>query len=57
MFLDEVCTGLPPKIVATTAPRRRARCKLLATEDDLPRRSARVTAQGRHRVSNPEVQA
>jgi hypothetical protein len=27
-----------------------------ATEDGLPRRSARVAAQGRQRVSNPEVQ-
>jgi hypothetical protein len=57
MFLAEVCTGLPPNIVATPAPQRRARCKLQATEDGLPRRSARVVAQGWQRVSNPEVQA
>jgi hypothetical protein len=40
MFLAEVCTGLPPNIVATPAPQRRARCKLQATEDGLPRRSS-----------------
>jgi hypothetical protein len=36
-FLAEVCTVLPPTIIATPVPRR-ARCKLPATEDGLPRR-------------------
>jgi hypothetical protein len=55
MFLSEICTVLPPPVLSTPAPRRRARPP--ATEDGLPRRSTRVVAQGRHRVSNPEVQA
>jgi hypothetical protein len=32
-------------------------CAVQETEDGLPRRSARVAAQGNRRVSNPEVQA
>jgi hypothetical protein len=56
-ILSEVCTALSPPVVSTPVPHRRARLWLPATEDGLPRQSARVVAQGRHRVSNPEVQA
>jgi hypothetical protein len=44
-------------VVRTPAPRRRARTVLPATEDGLPRSSVHVAKQGRHHVSNPEVQA
>jgi hypothetical protein len=56
-FLSEVCTALLPPVISTPAPHRRARLRLPATEDGLPRQSTRVAAQGHHRVSNPEVQA
>jgi hypothetical protein len=56
-FISEVCKGLPPSVLSTPAPHQRARLRLPATEDGLPHWSARVAAQGRHRVSNPEVQA
>jgi hypothetical protein len=36
-FLSEVCTVLPPPVVTTPVPRRRARLRLPATEDGLPR--------------------
>jgi hypothetical protein len=46
---------LPATVVRTSAPRRRA--KIPAIEDGLLRRSRRVTAQCKHQVSNPEIQA
>jgi hypothetical protein len=55
VFQASVCKPLMSPIVRTPAPRRRARAP--ATADGLPRWSARVAAQDRRRVSNPEVQA
>jgi hypothetical protein len=54
-FLSLVVRPLPATVVQTPAPRRRG--KIPAIEDWLPRRSRRVAAQSKHRVSNPEVQA
>jgi hypothetical protein len=56
-FKADVCNALPPAAMCMPAPRRRACNRLPATKDGLPRRSARVAAQGKTRVSNPEVQA
>jgi hypothetical protein len=55
VFQASVCKPLPSPIVHTPAPRRHAHAP--TTADGLPRRSARVAAQGRRRVSNTEVQA
>jgi hypothetical protein len=49
-----VCTSLTPH---SSTPRCRARIRMPATKDGLPRCNARVAAQGKRRVSNPEVQA
>jgi hypothetical protein len=48
---------LPSTLVCTPALCHRARLRLPATEDGLPRHSARIAAQGKKRVSNPETQA
>jgi hypothetical protein len=54
-FIQEVATSLPSPVVLTPTPRRRVKGPGMAS--GLPRRSARVAAQGRSSVSNPEIQA
>jgi hypothetical protein len=54
-FRDLVVRPPSAMILRTPAPWRRA--KITATEDGLPHRSRRVTAQSKHQVSKPEVQA
>jgi hypothetical protein len=54
-FRAQVCKPLPATVVCNPAPRRRS--KLPATDDGMPRRSVRVVAQGKNRVTNPEQQA
>jgi hypothetical protein len=44
-------------VIARKLPlHHRAKTRLLATADDLPRRSMRVAAEGKTRVSNLEMQ-
>jgi hypothetical protein len=53
-FISAVSKALPVVIAMAAAQRKQ---KLPDTTDGLPRRSARVAAQGRRRVNKPEIQA
>jgi hypothetical protein len=56
-FIAQVSKPLPLAVAQKPPIRHRAKVRLPATADGLPHRSARVAAQGRSRVSNPETQA